>query len=474
MACEEGHLDEFPWKYWCHCTCATPKLKLESKGPGLAGLRVSCINKDCQGKEESLDGIFSKEALVRRGVTCRGRHPWVTGDPMGPCSADRKTNPRVLQRGAAGVYWAQTVSSLDIPPFSIDIAAELGKNWEDFKGKTEAEWLQLLELLNLPRKTNKPASVLLQLLREWRNASNVAEDVPFEYAEYQQLLKAHQQPVDEGAFQAESEPTPADFSAFLSGVVAAKRLREVRALEGFTRIHPPGGPFRKIRQRLQPLFHDSNEGIDWRPAVELRGEGIFLFLRDKRLREWEDDAQVQARVRDRIIRIGADLRLGEPHPADVDGLSEDERQRRFARMLLLHSLSHALMRQIALECGYGSSALRERLYVGVGTYDMAGVLIHTGSPDSEGTLGGLVREARPDLFGPLLRAALESQVWCSSDPLCITGAATLSSPRNGAACHACLLAPETSCTHFNVLLDRALLVGSDEQPELGYFRKIVP
>jgi hypothetical protein len=46
---------------------------------------------------------------------------------------------------------------------------------------------------------------------------------------------------------------------------------------------------------------------------------------------------------------------------------------------------------------------------------------------------------------------------------------TLSSPENLAACHACVLAPETSCQHFNSLLDRALLVGAPDNPELGYF-----
>ncbi len=129
---------------------------------------------------------------------------------------------------------------------------------------------------------------------------------------------------------------------------------------------------------------------------------------------------------------------------------------------MLHSFAHALMRQLSLACGYSSSALRERLYVGDAPTRQMGVLIHTDSPDSEGTLGGLVRQGTPDRLRDTLVGMLRDARWCSSDPVCITGTMTLSTPRNGAACHACLLAPETSCEHFNTLLDRALLVGTPD------------
>ncbi len=43
------------------------------------------------------------------------------------------------------------------------------------------------------------------------------------------------------------------------------RLREVRALQGFSRILPPGGP-----ETLAPLFSDDP---GWRPAIEVRAKG---------------------------------------------------------------------------------------------------------------------------------------------------------------------------------------------------------
>lgn len=139
------------------------------------------------------------------------------------------------------------------------------------------------------------------------------------------------------------------------------------------------------------------------------------------------------------------------------------------RFVMLHSFAHALMRQLSLACGYSSSALRERIYVADKPARQMGVLVHTDSPDSEGTLGGLVRQGRRERLRDTLVALLHDAAWCSSDPVCITGTMTLSTPRNGAACHACLLAPETSCEHFNTLLDRALLVGTPDSPGLGFF-----
>jgi hypothetical protein len=44
---------------------------------------------------------------------------------------------------------------------------------------------------------------------------------------------------------------------------------------------------------------------------------------------------------------------------------------------------------------------------------------------------------------------------------------------NLAACHACVMLPETSCEHNNILLDRALLVGAQQDVDLGYFGNIV-
>jgi len=452
VACAGGHLDEFPWQPWIGCACANPQLYLTMEGPGLAGKKVTCRAKGC-GMNRSLEGVFSKDAL--KGFGCRGRRPWLAAAPEGNCGEQT----RVLQRGASNVYWGATLSALDIPPFSVDLSDVFGRFWGAFEKKKDQpeKWPDLIDDLSLTEIAGVPKEVLLKMLKEWKSALETNDDEPIEWAEYRQFDLSRTTVISEGEFQTAPEASPPELSPYVSDVVLAQRLREVRALVGFTRITPPSGPFREVRQRLSRL---SITALTWLPATELRGEGIFLRFERDRLEEWEKRAEVLEQAAGIEKRVRADLRPGEVMP-DCS-----------PRFLMLHTFAHALMRQLSLECGYGSSALRERLYVGKARYDMGGVLIHTGSPDSEGTLGGLVRQGRENLLAPTIRSAIRAMSWCSSDPLCITGTTTLSSPRNGAACHACVLVPETSCQQFNSLLDRAMLVGVPGKVTVGFFGEL--
>ena len=91
---------------------------------------------------------------------------------------------------------------------------------------------------------------------------------------------------------------------------------------------------------------------------------------------------------------------------------------------------------------------------------MAGILIYVAVADEEGSLGGLMEQARPERFLRLLTTALETAQWCSLDPVCGEQEGHGPGLLNGAACHACTLAPETSCEHGNILLDRTYVTGN--------------
>ena len=141
------------------------------------------------------------------------------------------------------------------------------------------------------------------------------------------------------------------------------------------------------------------------------------------------------------------------------------------RYVLLHTLAHLLIRQLTVECGYQEAALKERIY---STYpgsskDMAGILIYTSASDSDGSLGGLVRQGEPDLLENVMRDLLQEATWCSSDPLCIESKSQGFNSLNYAACHACTLLPETSCEARNCLLDRASVVGKPDDRSIGFF-----
>ena len=85
--------------------------------------------------------------------------------------------------------------------------------------------------------------------------------------------------------------------------------------------------------------------------------------------------------------------------------------------VLAHSLSHALMTEIALDCGYPASALKERIYAlpgpGLGSAPRTGILLYTATAGTQGTLGGLVEVATR--FPQVLRSALDRLQLCSSE-----------------------------------------------------------
>jgi hypothetical protein len=139
-------------------------------------------------------------------------------------------------------------------------------------------------------------------------------------------------------------------------------------------------------------------------------------------------------------------------------------------MVLLHTLAHVLINEWSLDAGYPTAALRERLY---SDEEMAGLLIYTATSDSAGSLGGLVAQGEPERLAGTIRSAIRRSSWCSADPLCIESEASGTGGINLAACHACVMLPETSCEHNNILLDRALLVGTPEDPHLGFFTQIL-
>ena len=258
---------------------------------------------------------------------------------------------------------------------------------------------------------------------------------------------------DHDDFAAESVAIPAGHG-WLQRVVLVHRLRVVTALDRFSRLTSTAA-------NAAPL---SAAPQDWRPAMEVHGEGIFLRPDAQALADWkaragtELDRRVFRLEQRRLDLVNQGLRT---HGSPVT-----------AELLLLHTLSHLLMRALILDCGYSSAALREMLYVRPATATSApmhGFLIYTAAADSEGSLGGLVRQGEPDRLGSLLSDAIETARWCSNDPLCLESEAQGTNSLNMASCHSCSLVPDTACELFNGFLDRAVVIGTQARPDLGFF-----
>ena len=142
------------------------------------------------------------------------------------------------------------------------------------------------------------------------------------------------------------------------------------------------------------------------------------------------------------------------------------------RYVLLHTLAHLLIRELALECGYNAASIRERVYAETeGGKAQAGILIYTAAADSDGTLGGLVELGKPDNLGRLLRQSLDRARICASDPLCAEHDPSKDQSLHGAACHACSFVSETSCERGNRYLDRALAIATLEVADSAFFQE---
>jgi hypothetical protein len=461
MACDAGHLDEFPWHLWVGhkegCDRRKP-LKLFTSGPGLKGLVVSCTG--CKAGK-SMEHAFSSAMMKRMNVQCAGRRPWLPG-PDEPCVSQK--GPQTVQRGASNLYFPAVESSLDIPPWTDEFQASLGHHWAALQtALTDEDADLIVRLVVYPAWDGEPMSLdeMQQRIRQRRALINAPERQDIRGEEYQQLTLGEATTDERAEFSIRPETVPASLAGLVSNLTRVVRLREVQAIYGFTRIYPPSGDFGS--GACSPLSATPKK---WLPATEVRGEGIFIALDETRVRDWEARTAVKARadevdrhwVRSWQERMGDDAKP----PFRIT-----------PRLILIHTLSHALMRQLALECGYSTSSIRERLYASESEPGMCGVLIYTSASDADGTLGGLARQGSPERIELLLKDAIREMEWCSSDPLCMSGLSSLADASNGAACHSCVLSPETACEQFNRFLDRAVLVGTPDDVSAGYFAALL-
>ncbi|MEU8230497.1 DUF1998 domain-containing protein [Actinoplanes sp. NPDC048967] len=456
VVCEDGHLGDFPYWHWVHVGRpggghdTQHRLSFSTTGR-TAALRSIEIRCSC-GKYSSMEGAFSAGALKRIKYTCGGGRPWL-GQGAREQGCDKP--PRVLQRGSSAAWFAVMRSALSIPPFSRQLYTDIHPHLTMWHGEPDDVIARLAAKTFGDRYT---AEEVVRAVRDYESylagerpdpstttGFEAADDLRVE--EFKQL--SHEADTHEFTCVAARPDPDHPLPRALATPMLVKRLREVRVLQAFTRLHPPTNLADTARHA--PL---SLTATTWLPGIEVIGEGVFLRLDEDRLREWEiSPASAPARHRAAMIRAHHEAllasRTGTTGPvAPASPVT--------ARFVLVHTLAHTMINEWSLNAGYPAAALRERLYV---SDDMAGVLIYTATSDSAGSLGGVVAEGEPRHLAAALRTAMERISWCSSDPLCMETEASGADSLNRAACHACILIPETSCEVNNSFLDRALLIG---------------
>jgi hypothetical protein len=456
-ACRKGHIGDIDWHRFVHQknpACRRPLWMAERGTSGdISEIILVC---DC-GESRPLVNATIPGALGH----CDGARPW-----LGPFTKEACDEPnRLLVRSASNAYFAHVMSVISLPDKNEALGNAVSRVWS---------FLEAVESADEVKYERKKAAVKGAL--EWFSDEEVWQEVrarrgegdgppvkSVKAAEFEVLSTTKEEVGEDaldGNFFARALPAAAwvgPLTTSLERVVLVHRLREVTAQVGFTRFEantPDVEGELQMGVQAAPLARETT----WLPAVENRGEGVFVQFRKAAIDEWLGREAVKDRGR--LLLAG------------FEGWQAAHRQsrREFPGLpyYLLHSLSHLLLTAVALECGYPASSIRERVYALDNGY---AILLYTGTPDAEGTLGGLVEAGRQ--IGRHLRAALELGRLCSNDPVCAQH-----DPANqhegrylhGASCHGCLLVAETSCEQHNDFLDRALIVPTVEDGGAEFFR----
>ena len=466
VCCENGHLDDFPWAEYVHHFDPTQydhkSLTLSEFGASgeARDLYVEC---NICGKKRQLAEAFGRENRDKMPI-CKGSRPHLHDyDPEG-CDL----HVRAILLGASNIWFPSVLNTISIPTTADKLDNLVAENWGELNRVEKVDELAFMEKWG---KLNAFAEFPLTDL--WNAIIKRKSIVPTDdSAEQPNLLlpewNAFTTPgaqIETPDFRLRPVKPPNKYQDVFSQIVLIERLREVRALAGFTRIDSPGEMAETDEEEIKTISPISRKPPVWIPAIEVRGEGIFLQFNEDEILKWLAKAEVkkwEAMFYQAHIEWRKNRMIEKPE-ANYPGL----------RYVLLHSFSHALMRQFSMECGYTQASIRERIYSnnpGQPGVPMAGLLLYTSAPDSEGTLGGLVSLGEPLNLERHIDTALEACGLCASDPTCAEhmpgyGASTV----HAAACHSCLFSPETSCEKGNRYLDRSVLVSTVSHDDHLFF-----
>lgn len=458
-ACKKGHLDDFPWLAFVHrgeSGCNGPLRLYEVGASGeAADVEVACDGCQARRRMAQAFGRDNEQSMP----PCRGRRPHLRDFTPEGCEEEYV---RPILQGASNSWFPITVSALSVPRAADRLAQLVTDNW------TILDKVQNVEMINFARQIGQLRELakyaddeIWQVVQAKREGEERADGEPSDLKTPEWQVFSNPDAAQEGRdFKLQRVDPPDDYISFFEKIVLVERLREVRALVGFTRIESPRDFDEPAEVPPEQRARLSRQPPTWVPAAETRGEGIFFQFSEAAVQQWTRrsskyvDAFVAAHRAWRNAR-SLDPNLGFPG----------------ARFILLHSFAHAIMRQLAVECGYVTASISERIYSrGPADGDaMAGVLIYTAAPDSEGTLGGLCALGRPNRLASHLDEALGAMSLCASDPLCAEHAPAGDGTLHGAACHTCTFLPETSCERGNRYLDRAVLVPTVERSDIAFF-----
>lgn len=463
-ACRNGHIGDIDWYSFVHGgnTECRRQLWIDERGTSgdLAEVYVRC---ECGKAERSMAvAIEQPETMLR----CDGKRPW-----LGASSNEKCGEPnRLLIRTASNAYFTQLMSVISLPDRNVELRETVELVW-DFVGEVAD-----VGELKYERKKAKVHSILGDYSDDevfaeikMRRGQSDGQLKTIKQAEMETLIGSKDELGDDkpdGNFFARILPKKVwdkPWMQSIERIVLFHRLREVMAQVGFTRfeaVSPDIDGELEMGVRRASLARK----ITWLPAVENRGEGIFIQFKKQAVEDWASRPEVTAHGM-RLLK-GYEAWKAERSGASKKFVEEGD----LLPYVLFHSFAHMLITAVSLECGYPASSIRERIYTipDVGY----GVLLYTGTSDAEGTLGGLIQVGRR--IHEHIRGALAMGELCSNDPVCAQHEPSNQHERrylHGAACHGCLLISETSCEQHNEFLDRAMVVSTIDNLGIEFFQQ---
>jgi hypothetical protein len=469
MTCSNGHIHDIPWRHWnlrlpsdtTNSNTDEDSDEIVQEGPKLDLSRTCCDNQDLRyeiSKENTeLSGLWITCKSCGKGATlkglfgyvrgCEGKKFWLglTNGQFVNEACYQKSQVKV--KSSNSVYYSNTLSSIWIPEKQIlDLSAEMRteidsiRSDEDFEDK---------DLEKFARRNSISIDLINQYLQE-PESTNVPESI-FRQVEYDYFLNKEQPESNEVKFRL------IDCKVGLNGferLVKVDKLKKISVQTSFTRQEPidvdailsqDGNSYQYNVQRQS--VSKNNFETKLLPSIESYGEGILFILDRQKLQNWETNVDVLSRVE--TLKTNAKNSDWQSHKIEADKLTP--------RKVLIHTLSHLIIRELEYVCGYPASSLQERLYV---SNNMHGFLI-SAYDGTDGYLGGLANLCN-DLskLQEYITSALQRATDCSLDPICFDSEGQGIAQLNLAACHSCVLLPEISCELSNLFLDRQLIVNS--------------
>ena len=459
--CKKGHIEDFPIMEWVHRKSDKPitsscKLVRSTDGisASLSGIRYTCT---C-GATANMSGAFGWDALSKIDYTCTGNRPWLGNGQNVECGEQLL----VLQRGASNVYFAEVMSSVYIPWLpkykNDDTKKCIERGVKRFaSSRTDGQINEdnIKNFVNHNHQLEKNIDVeqafkeIIATLKNQGKKDTPQTDDEYRKQEFDVLTKTVGCSEDE--LYVKNYHIKCYYKLdFLKSISLVHKLRETRVFHGFKRITPDGDS--------EPA-QISVKNISWLPAIKNSGEGIMFEFEQEKLSVWAAKNKIinRTKIIQQNLKNSGKLKNEVLNPIYV----------------LLHTFSHCLISALASESGYSNASIREKIYcskfIAEEAPKMAGVLIYTASGDSEGSLGGLVRQGLPGRIENIITRAISEAKWCTADPVCIQSAGQGQYGCNLAACHNCVLLPETSCENKNMFLDRGLMIGTLDDNSIGYF-----